>query len=111
MILRPVSTLLAPSRSVGVACAFCPTFTVLGEIVTLMLATGTCVTVISEDPVWPSLVAVIVVVPTFAAAAVTKPLAASTVATPGLLEDQVTARVRTLLCASFNTTVSCSVPP
>jgi hypothetical protein len=51
-----------------------------------------------------------VVVPIVAAAAVTRPLV-DTVATAGLLDDQLTGRVSTLLCASSNSTVSCSVPP
>jgi hypothetical protein len=106
--MRPVSTLLAASRNVALACAFCPTFMVLGESATLTLATGTWDTVIEEVPVCPSLVAVIVVVPMVAAAAVTRPLV-DTVATAGLLDDHVTGRVSTLWCASSNSTVSCSL--
>jgi hypothetical protein len=108
--VRPVNTLLAASRSIALAWAFCPTFMVPGESATLTLATGTWDTVIEEVPAWPSLVAVIVVVPIVAAAAVTRPLV-DTVATAGLLDDQLTGRVSTLLCASSNSTVSCSVPP
>jgi hypothetical protein len=82
---------------------------VLGDSAMLTLATGTWDTVIEDVPVRLSLVAVIVAVPIVPAAAVTKPFA-DTVATEGLLEDQVTTRPEsTLLCASSNTTVSCSV--
>jgi purine nucleoside phosphorylase len=62
-----------------------------GESATLMLATGTCETVIDEVPVWLSLVAVIVAVPMVPEAAVTRPLV-DTVATALLLDDQVTVR-------------------
>jgi len=89
VIVRPVSTLLDASRSVALAWALCPTLIVLGESATLTLATGTCDTVIVDEPVFVSLVAVIVAVPMVAAAAVTKPLA-DTVATAVLLEDQRT---------------------
>jgi hypothetical protein len=108
--VRPVNTLLAASRSVALAWAFCPTFMLPEESATLMLATGTWDTVIKEVPIWPSLVTVIVVVPIVPAAAVTKPLA-DTVPTAGLLDDQLTGRVSTLWCASSNTTVSCSLAP
>jgi hypothetical protein len=69
--------------------------------------TGAIVTVIDDVPVFVSLVAVIVVVP--GPAAVTSPFP-STVATPGLLDTQVTTRpVSTLPFASFVTAVSCCV--
>jgi hypothetical protein len=78
---------------------------------TLTLATGTCDTVIKEVPVWPSLVAVMVAVPIVPEAAVTRPLV-ETVATAGLLDDQLTVRPEsTLPCASSNTAVSSSLPP
>src|SRR6266852_8498415 len=57
--------------------------------VTLTDATGTGVTVIVADPLWPSLVAVTVAVP--AATAVTRPVAL-TVATAGSALVQVTTR-------------------
>jgi hypothetical protein len=58
------------------------------EGVTVTVITGT-VTVIADVPVWPSLVAVIVVVPPLTA--VTNPLP-STVATDGTLDVHETAR-------------------
>jgi hypothetical protein len=108
--MRPVSTLLAASRNVALAWAFCPIFMVPGESATLTLATGTWDTVIEEVPACPSLVAVIVVVPMVPEAAVTRPLV-DTVATAVLLDDQLTGRVSTLWCASSNSTVSCSLAP
>jgi hypothetical protein len=74
------------------------------------VATGTGLTVIELVPVFPSLVAVIVTGPP-TLTAVTRPLA-STVATAGVLETQVTVRpVSTLLAASLVTAVSCCVAP
>jgi hypothetical protein len=76
--------------------------------VTVTDATGTGETVTEAVPLWPSLVAVIVAVP--GALAVTSPVC-ETLATPSLLEDQVTGRVSILSCASFSATISCSVSP
>ena len=74
---------------------------------TVTVATGACVTVIAALPIFPSLVAVIVVPP--APTAATKPLP-STVATARLLEVHVTVRpLRTLLFASLSVGVSCCV--
>jgi hypothetical protein len=71
------------------------------------VATGARVTAIAEVPLWPSLVAVIVVLP--APTAVTKPVV-FTVAAAVLLETQVTERpVSTFPFASFVTAVSCCV--
>ncbi|HXV15381.1 MAG TPA: hypothetical protein VD758_01295 [Gemmatimonadaceae bacterium] len=80
---------------------------------TVTVATGTGgggdVTLTEELPLWPSLVAVICAEP--AATAVTSP-DVETLATPELLEFQLTARpVRTLLFASLVVAVSCTVPP
>jgi len=78
--VRPVSTLLAASRSVAVSCCVGVTpstkLAVAGLSVTV--ATGASVTVIEDVPVFVSLVAVIVTGPP-AATPVTRPLA-STVA-------------------------------
>jgi hypothetical protein len=71
------------------------------------VATGAALTVIELVPVFVSLVAVTVAVPT--AKALTNPFA-STVATAVLLDIQLAARpVRMLPLASFVTTVSCCV--
>jgi len=73
------------------------------------VATGTAVTVIDELPDFPSLVAVIVAAP--APTAVTTPLA-ETVATAGVLLDQVTTRpVNTLPEESLVVALSGTVPP
>jgi len=93
LTVRPVNRLPLPSRSVAVAWVLCPTLSVPVAIATVTVATGTWETVISEVPVLPSLVAVIVVVP-IVAPAVTNPVA-DTVATFSLLDDHVTVRVRT----------------
>jgi hypothetical protein len=68
---------------------------VLGESATLTLATGTWDTAIEEVPVWPSLVAVIVVIPMVPEAAVTRPFV-ETEASAVLADDQITGRVSTL---------------
>jgi hypothetical protein len=80
-----------------------------GERATVTDATGTGTTVIDEVPFFPSLVAVIVALPTDAA--VTTPTLL-TVAIAGLLEDQITTRsVTTTLFASRVAAESCWVAP
>src|SRR3989441_845448 len=106
---RPESTLPAASRSVAASCTVAPTITtaVAGLIPTD--ATGTFATPIAADALFPSLVAVIVVVP--AATPVTRP-AAEPVATAGLLLAQVPARPRSgFPPASLGVAVSCTAPP
>ncbi|HKR09470.1 MAG TPA: hypothetical protein VJS39_09795 [Gemmatimonadaceae bacterium] len=93
VIMRPDSTLPAPSRSVAVACEVPIADIEFGVSATETVATGATATLIEEVADLPSLVAVIVAEP--AACAVTSPLA-STDATLASLDDQVTARpVRT----------------
>jgi hypothetical protein len=76
---------------------------------TVTLRTGNTVTVTAALPLFPSLVAVIVAVPTDTA--VTTP-AEFTVATAGLFDDQVTARsVTIVLFVSLTVDVSVVVPP
>ncbi len=100
---RPVSTLLEASRATAVACVLSPIATVGAANVTVTVATGSAVTEMSAVPLWPSLVAVIVAVPT--ASDVTRPLA-FTVATAVLELLHVTARpVSTLFDASRVTAV------
>src|SRR3989449_7185536 len=106
---RPESTLPAASRSVAASCTVAPTITtaVAGLIPTD--ATGTFATPIAADALFPSLVAVIVVVP--AATPVTRP-AAETVAMAGLELAHVTARpTSTFPAASLGVAVSCTAPP
>jgi hypothetical protein len=71
---RPVSTLLAASRSVAVSCCVgvIPTTRLAEDGDNVTVLTGASVTVIEDVPVFVSLVAVIVVVP--APTAVTRPL-------------------------------------
>jgi hypothetical protein len=107
--VRPVSTLLLASSSVALACDVCPAIMGVGVSETVTVATGTSETVTVEVPLWPSLVAVIVAVP-IVVPAVTNPVS-ETAATAGLLDCQVTSRVRTTWCASSRTAVSCSLPP
>jgi hypothetical protein len=107
---RPVSTLLATSRSVAVSCwvGVIPTTRLaeVGDTVTVL--TGASVTVNEDVPVIVSLVAVIVTGPP-AATAVTRPVAL-TLAIALLLEDHVTVRpVSTLPLASFVKAVNCCV--
>jgi hypothetical protein len=99
VIERPVKMLPLPSRVVALACVVCPTVIVVGASETVTSATGTGTTVIEDVPVFPSLVAVIVALPS--AREVTRPLA-ETVAIDGALDDHVTVRpLRTLLLASL----------
>jgi hypothetical protein len=107
---RPLSALLAASRSVAVSCCAPPTtIGVVGvEIVTVLI--GASITVIEDVPVFVSLVAVIVTGPP-TATAVTRP-AEDTLATAASLVLHVAARpLSKLPVASFVTAVSCCVPP
>jgi len=107
--LRPVRMLPLESRVVAVACVVCPTVIDVEARETVTSATGTGTTATEEAPVIPSLVAVIVALPS--ATAVTKPLA-DTLAIDGALDDQVTVRpLRTLLLASLVSAASWSVEP
>src|SRR6266849_6248731 len=106
---RSVSGFPAPSRAVAVSCPVWPTVSPRLGGVTLTGATGTGVTVIVAEPLWPSLVAVTVAVP--AATAVTRPVAL-TVATAGSALVQVTTRSLSGFPApSRAVAVSCPVWP
>jgi len=104
---RPVRTLPLASLSVALNCMVAATDTLAAAGLTVTLATGTLVTVMVAEPLFPSLVAVIVAEP--AATPVTKPLAL-TVATAGLLLAQVTARpLRAVPFESFGVAVNWAV--
>jgi len=106
---RPMSRLLAVSRSVAVSCCVgvIPSTRLAVAGVTVTVLTGASVTLIEDAPVFVSLVAVMIVPP--APAAVTRPFK-STVAAEGLLELHVTTRpVSTLPAASRSVAVSCCV--
>src|SRR5437763_1191545 len=101
----------SPFASLGVAvsCTVSPTATLAGDGVTVTEASGASVTVTSDVPLCPSLVAVIVAVP--APTPVTSPLP-FTRATAVLLLDQVTTRpLSGFPLASFGVAVSCTVAP
>jgi hypothetical protein len=84
---------------VAVACVVCPTVRVVDPSETVTRLTGTGTTEIADVPATPSLVAVIVALPS--ASEVTNPVV-ETVATAELSELQVIVRpVRTLLFASL----------
>src|SRR5436309_3385268 len=107
--VRPVKVAPAESFGVALSCTVCPTrmLAVTGETATE--ATGTSVTVTAALPAFPSLVAVIVAVPT--TTLVTSPLPL-TVATLVLLLDHITVRpVRVPPAESFRVAVSCTVCP
>jgi hypothetical protein len=111
VIARPVSTLLDASRSTALACVVPPTMTegAVSDTVTLATGPGTDETVSTTPSLCPSLVAVIVVLPTVSV--VTSPLL-FTVATAGLeLLHLITRPVSTLPEASEVTAVACAVPP
>jgi hypothetical protein len=105
---RPVSTLSLASFAVAVSCCVAPA-TILAEGgLTVTLETGTNVTLTTDVPIFPSLVAEIVAVPV--ETAVTSPFA-STVAAE-LSDVQVKVRpVRAAPLASLATAVSCCVFP
>jgi hypothetical protein len=106
---RPDSALPPASRGVAVSWTVCPVVRFADAGLTLTDATGTVETVIAEVPLFPSLVAVIVVEPE--ATPVTRP-APLTVATAVLLLAQVTTRpVSVLPAASFVAAESCCVAP
>src|SRR5207245_2647052 len=97
------------SFGVAVSCTVCPTCTLAGDGVTATEATGASVTVTSDVPLCPSLVAAMVAVP--AATPVTSPLP-FTRATAVLSLDQVTTRpLSGFPLASCGVAVSCTVEP
>ena len=113
LTLRPVSGVPFTSFGVAVSCTVPPTGTLAVAGVTSTDATGTgaggAVTVMADEPLCPSLVAVIVAVP--ATWPVTSPVAL-TVATVGVLLDQLIARPGSgVPFASFAVAVSCTVLP
>src|SRR6185312_15951946 len=104
----PEITLPDPSFTVAVRVVLSPTVRVgaPGDTATLAAAGG-CTTIVAV-PDWPSLLAVMVAEP--GATPVTRPFA-STLATLGMLLDQVIVRpVRGLCCASNTVAASCAVP-
>jgi hypothetical protein len=106
---RPVRTLLFASFRVAVAWVVPPTVIEEEERDTAMLATGTLLTVTVAEPLFPSLVAVMLQLPT--PVDVTTP-DALTVATAASLVDHTTARpVRMLLLASLTVALAWVVAP
>ena len=107
--IRPVSVPPAESCGVAVSCTVCPTRMLAVAGASATEATGTGVTVTAALPAWPSLVAVMVAVPT--TPLVTSPLLL-TVATLGLPLVHVTVRpVRAPPAESCGVAVSCTVCP
>jgi len=109
---RPVSTFPLASLFVAVACVVPPTVNVGAASATAteaVAAGGGAVTVSVAEPLCPSLVAVIVVVPGLTALTAPVPL---TVATAALLDAHVTTRpVSTPPLTSLFVTVACVVAP
>ena len=100
---RPVTTAPVASLTVTVGVVVCPTTMLIFVGANVTVPTGTGVTVTTDEPVFPSLVAVMVAVPT--ATALTEPVE-DTVAVAELLELQLTTRsVTTVPFASFTVTV------
>jgi len=97
---RPVRTLPAASFKIGLSVVVRPTTTEAVGDPNVTVATGGSVTVSTDDPLFPSLVAVIVAVP--APTAVTVPVC-ETVATLAALVDHVTTRSVTTVPATFFT--------
>jgi hypothetical protein len=106
LTVRPESGLLLPSLGTAVSTWVPPISIGVVSDESVTVVTGAGLTVISDVPITPSLVAVIVTGPP-ATTAVTRPFP-STVATAVLFEVQATVRpVSTLPGASLVTTVSC----
>ncbi len=106
---RPVSTLPLASSVTAVNVAVPPTIKLVVGGETVMLATGTAVTVTVTVAVLPSQVPVMTEVP--GASPVTTP-AADTLATAGVPELHATTRpVRTLPSASLTVGISVTLPP
>jgi hypothetical protein len=109
LTVRPLSAVPAASLGVAVSCCVVPAIIGVVGAESVTVATGTGLTVIELEPVFVSLVAVIVTGPP-ALTPVTSPLA-STVAAP-LFDDHVIARpVSTLPSPSLVVAVSCCVAP
>src|SRR5881398_1222546 len=109
VITRPPRAFPLASCGVAVSCTVCPCGIVTAGGVTATAATGTLATVTDAVPLFPSLVAVIVAAP--GATAVTRPLPL-TVATPGALLPQVTARpLRGFPFGSSGVAANCIVAP
>ena len=110
VIMRPVRTTPAASLVTAESCCVPPTMMVAELGLTVTVATGTGLTVITgvADELTDSLVAVIVAVPTPAAVTVVVPLvelAGFTVSTAVLLETHVTVRPLSTLPAASRTVV------
>src|SRR5438874_6440923 len=109
VITRPPRAFPLASCGVAVSCTVCPCGIVTAGGVTATAATGTLATVTDAVPLFPSLVAVIVAAPT--ATPRTMPLP-STLATPGALLPQVTARpLRGFPFGSSGVAANCIVAP
>jgi hypothetical protein len=110
LTVRPVRVLLLPSFVVAASGSLPPNTIGVVKAESVTEETGMTVTVTADDPVFVSLVAVIVTGPP-AATPETKPFE-STVAVTGLLDAQVTVRpVSTVPFKSVRVGVSCCVPP
>src|SRR5437773_949325 len=109
LMVRPESGLPFASFGVAVSCTVCPTCTLADAGLTATDATGTLLTVILDEPLCPSEVAVIVATP--AATPDTTPLEL-TVATAVLLLDQLMTRPESgVPLASFGVAVRGTVCP
>src|SRR6185312_10563331 len=109
VMARPLNTRFCASLSVTVNGAVTsPTTSAAVGGASVTDATGTSVTVTVADPVFPSLVAIIVALPE--STAVMRPVAGFTVATVVLPDDHVMARpLNTRFCASLSVTVNGAV--
>src|SRR6266568_3210101 len=109
LMVRPESGLPFASFGVAVSCTVCPTCTLADAGLTATDATGTLLTLILDEPLCPSEVAVIVATP--AATPDTTPLEL-TVATAVLLLDQLMTRPESgVPLASFGVAVRGTVCP
>src|SRR5207247_787421 len=106
---RPASGVPLASFGVAVSWAVCPAVTLAVAGLTVTDATGTVVTVRAADPLWPSLVAVIVAGP--AATAVTSPLPLTVAIAVFELAHVTTRPVSGLPLASCGVAVSWAVCP
>ncbi len=109
LIVRPGSTVPPTSKSVALSCCVVPTITVGAEGVTVTEATGTGTIVTTAVPVFPSLLAVIVEVPT--ATAVTSPDALTVARAASDVAQAIARPVSVAPPTSSGAALSCWVAP
>ena len=109
VMVRPVNTLPEPSLVTAVKVVVCPVAMLAVDALSVIVATGTPVTVIAACADFPSLVAVIVAAPV--AFAVTSPALLTLAIVESLLAHVTVRPVSALPCASLGVATSVRVAP